>query len=152
MELFYIVIENICSTGAADDILIHIHKYDSSCYTWPWDCERACFIFIMALLLFTLSFIQVQQWWLMMPFVFFLTAGYVDLPDIFKMGLVMAFVNAIIWGVVGSFWWKFLGLYWCFISMLEKKTEVFRHIVTSILLPGQEQQYSYETAELSISS
>ncbi|XP_015893499.3 dicarboxylate transporter 2.1, chloroplastic [Ziziphus jujuba] len=38
-------------------------------------------------------------------------AGYVDLPDVFKMGLVMAFINAIIWAVVGSFWWKFLGLY-----------------------------------------
>ncbi|KAI9120433.1 hypothetical protein K1719_007466 [Acacia pycnantha] len=38
-------------------------------------------------------------------------AGYIDLPDLFKMGLVMAFINAIIWGVVGSFWWKFLGLY-----------------------------------------
>ncbi|KAF5733357.1 Dicarboxylate transport 2.1 [Tripterygium wilfordii] len=38
-------------------------------------------------------------------------AGYVDLPDVFKMGFVMAVVNAIIWGVVGAFWWKFLGLY-----------------------------------------
>ncbi|KAF5743944.1 Dicarboxylate transport 2.1 [Tripterygium wilfordii] len=38
-------------------------------------------------------------------------AGYVDLPDVFKMGFVMAVINAIIWGVVGTFWWKFLGLY-----------------------------------------
>ncbi|GAA0152629.1 primary active transporter [Lithospermum erythrorhizon] len=38
-------------------------------------------------------------------------AGYVDLPDIFKFGFIMALVNAIIWGVVGTFWWKFLGLY-----------------------------------------
>ncbi|KAG5015995.1 hypothetical protein JHK82_021670 [Glycine max] len=38
-------------------------------------------------------------------------AGYVDLPDIFKMGFIMAFINAIIWGGVGSVWWKFLGLY-----------------------------------------
>lgn len=38
-------------------------------------------------------------------------AGYVDLPDLFKMGFIMASVNAIIWGVVGSIWWKFLGLY-----------------------------------------
>ncbi|MED6204627.1 cytochrome P450-dit2 [Stylosanthes scabra] len=38
-------------------------------------------------------------------------AGYVDLPDIFKMGFVMAVVNAVIWGGVGAFWWKFLGLY-----------------------------------------
>ncbi|WCJ18780.1 Dicarboxylate transporter 2.1 chloroplastic [Euphorbia peplus] len=38
-------------------------------------------------------------------------AGYIDLPDVFKMGFVMAVINAIIWGVVGTFWWKFLGLY-----------------------------------------
>ncbi|KAF2320423.1 hypothetical protein GH714_027670 [Hevea brasiliensis] len=38
-------------------------------------------------------------------------AGYVDLPDVFKMGFVMALVNAIIWGTVGTAWWKFLGLY-----------------------------------------
>ncbi|CAN1141773.1 Dicarboxylate transporter 2.1, chloroplastic, partial [Linum perenne] len=38
-------------------------------------------------------------------------AGYVELPDIFKVGFTMAAVNAVIWGVVGSFWWKFLGLY-----------------------------------------
>ncbi|KAL9321378.1 hypothetical protein ACSQ67_013217 [Phaseolus vulgaris] len=38
-------------------------------------------------------------------------AGYVDLPDIFKVGFIMAVVNAIIWGGVGSLWWKFLGLY-----------------------------------------
>ncbi|PPS10087.1 hypothetical protein GOBAR_AA10561 [Gossypium barbadense] len=38
-------------------------------------------------------------------------AGYVDLPEVFKMGFIMASINAIIWGVVGKFWWKFLGLY-----------------------------------------
>ncbi|XP_041011730.1 dicarboxylate transporter 2.1, chloroplastic [Juglans microcarpa x Juglans regia] len=38
-------------------------------------------------------------------------AGYVDLPDIFKIGFIIALVNAIIWGVVGALWWKFLGLY-----------------------------------------
>lgn len=38
-------------------------------------------------------------------------AGYVDLPDVFKVGFIMAFVNAVIWAIVGSFWWKFLGLY-----------------------------------------
>ncbi|KAK6121222.1 hypothetical protein DH2020_045035 [Rehmannia glutinosa] len=37
-------------------------------------------------------------------------AGYVDLPDVFKFGFIMAVVNAVIWGVVGTFWWKFLGL------------------------------------------
>lgn len=41
----------------------------------------------------------------------FVAAGYVDLPDVFKFGFIMAFINALIWGVVGSFWWKFLGLY-----------------------------------------
>ncbi|XP_057976855.1 dicarboxylate transporter 2.1, chloroplastic [Malania oleifera] len=38
-------------------------------------------------------------------------ASYVDLPDVFKMGFTMALINALIWGVVGTFWWKFLGLY-----------------------------------------
>ncbi|KAJ1396516.1 Solute carrier family 13 [Sesbania bispinosa] len=38
-------------------------------------------------------------------------AGYVDLPDIFKTGFIMAVINAVIWGGVGSVWWKFLGLY-----------------------------------------
>ncbi|KAJ6751267.1 hypothetical protein OIU85_001763 [Salix viminalis] len=38
-------------------------------------------------------------------------AGYMDLPDVFKLGFVMALLNAIIWGVTGTFWWKFLGLY-----------------------------------------
>ncbi|XP_044489914.1 dicarboxylate transporter 2.1, chloroplastic-like [Mangifera indica] len=38
-------------------------------------------------------------------------AGYVDLPDVFKMGFIMAVINALIWGVVGTIWWKFLGLY-----------------------------------------
>lgn len=38
-------------------------------------------------------------------------AGFVDLPDIFKLGFVMALVNAGIWGVVGTLWWKFLGLW-----------------------------------------
>ncbi|KAI7734633.1 hypothetical protein M8C21_019008 [Ambrosia artemisiifolia] len=38
-------------------------------------------------------------------------AGYVELPDIFRIGFIMACVNAVIWAVVGSLWWKFLGLY-----------------------------------------
>ncbi|KAL6655407.1 hypothetical protein ACP70R_006233 [Stipagrostis hirtigluma subsp. patula] len=38
-------------------------------------------------------------------------AGYVDLPDIFRLGFIVAMINAVIWGVVGSIWWKFLGLY-----------------------------------------
>ncbi|KAL6011896.1 Dicarboxylate transporter 2.1, chloroplastic [Asimina triloba] len=38
-------------------------------------------------------------------------AGYVELPDVFKLGFTMPVVNATIWGVVGTFCWKFLGLY-----------------------------------------
>ncbi|KAG6495877.1 dicarboxylate transporter 2.1, chloroplastic-like [Zingiber officinale] len=38
-------------------------------------------------------------------------AGYLKLPEVFKMGFIVACVNALLWGVVGSFWWKFLGLY-----------------------------------------
>ncbi|KAL3538682.1 hypothetical protein ACH5RR_002048 [Cinchona calisaya] len=38
-------------------------------------------------------------------------AGYVDLPDVFKFGFIMALINALIWGIVGTFWWKLLGLY-----------------------------------------
>nr|XP_043626508.1 dicarboxylate transporter 2.1, chloroplastic-like [Erigeron canadensis]XP_043626509.1 dicarboxylate transporter 2.1, chloroplastic-like [Erigeron canadensis]XP_043626510.1 dicarboxylate transporter 2.1, chloroplastic-like [Erigeron canadensis]XP_043626511.1 dicarboxylate transporter 2.1, chloroplastic-like [Erigeron canadensis] len=41
----------------------------------------------------------------------FFGAGYVDLPDVFKIGFVMACVNVLIWTIVGSLWWKFLGLY-----------------------------------------
>ncbi|KAK4748745.1 hypothetical protein SAY87_015331 [Trapa incisa] len=40
-----------------------------------------------------------------------LVPGYVDLPDVFKMGFVVALMNAAIWGVVRTFWWKFLELY-----------------------------------------
>ncbi|GKU97954.1 hypothetical protein SLEP1_g11023 [Rubroshorea leprosula] len=38
-------------------------------------------------------------------------AGYVNLPDVFRIGFIMALINATIWGVVGTVWWKFLGLY-----------------------------------------
>lgn len=38
-------------------------------------------------------------------------AGFVELPDVFKMGFIGAIINAIIWSVVGIFWWKVLGLY-----------------------------------------
>ncbi|WOL08734.1 dicarboxylate transporter 2.1, chloroplastic-like [Canna indica] len=38
-------------------------------------------------------------------------AGYVDLPNLIKLGFAVAVVNVLTWGVVGSFWWKFLGLY-----------------------------------------
>lgn len=38
-------------------------------------------------------------------------AGYLELPDVFRMGFVTALINFLIWGVVGTFWWKFIGLY-----------------------------------------
>ncbi|KAM0006199.1 putative solute carrier family 13 [Helianthus debilis subsp. tardiflorus] len=38
-------------------------------------------------------------------------AGYVELPDVFRIGFIMACINAVIWSVVGGVWWKFLGLY-----------------------------------------
>ncbi|CAN6218021.1 unnamed protein product [Urochloa humidicola] len=38
-------------------------------------------------------------------------AGYLELPDVFRLGFVTALVNTLIWGVVGTIWWKFLGLY-----------------------------------------
>ncbi|CAL9201172.1 dicarboxylate transporter 2.1, chloroplastic-like isoform X2 [Musa acuminata AAA Group] len=37
--------------------------------------------------------------------------GYLDLPDIFRLGFITALINALIWASVGTFWWKFLGLY-----------------------------------------
>ncbi|KAL0909288.1 hypothetical protein M5K25_020141 [Dendrobium thyrsiflorum] len=38
-------------------------------------------------------------------------AGYVDLPDLFRVGFLTALINCLIWAVVGCFWWKILGLY-----------------------------------------
>ncbi|KAL9690210.1 hypothetical protein QQ045_010607 [Rhodiola kirilowii] len=38
-------------------------------------------------------------------------AGYIELPDIFKYGFIMACVNAVIWAIAGGVWWKILGLY-----------------------------------------
>jgi len=38
-------------------------------------------------------------------------AEYLELPDVFRVGFVTALVNTLIWGVVGSIWWKFSGLY-----------------------------------------
>ncbi|CAH2043543.1 unnamed protein product [Thlaspi arvense] len=45
------------------------------------------------------------------PAALYYGAGYVDLKDMFRLGFIMAFVQAVIWGFFGSFWWKFLGLY-----------------------------------------
>ncbi|KAK1423763.1 hypothetical protein QVD17_19071 [Tagetes erecta] len=38
-------------------------------------------------------------------------AGYVKLTDVLKLGILMAIINIIIWGVIGAPWWKILGLY-----------------------------------------
>ncbi|CAN7004982.1 unnamed protein product [Brassica oleracea var. botrytis] len=45
------------------------------------------------------------------PAALYYGAGYVDLKDMFRLGFVMALLQAVIWGSVGSVWWKFLGLY-----------------------------------------
>ncbi|XP_059307444.1 dicarboxylate transporter 2.1, chloroplastic-like [Lycium ferocissimum] len=38
-------------------------------------------------------------------------AGYVELRDVFKLGIIIALINIFIWGLVGAGWWKILGLY-----------------------------------------
>ncbi|KAL0342939.1 UNVERIFIED_CONTAM: Dicarboxylate transporter 2.1, chloroplastic [Sesamum angustifolium] len=38
-------------------------------------------------------------------------AGYVDLRDVFKLGIAMALINIVIWALVAAAWWKILGLY-----------------------------------------
>ncbi|KAF8404653.1 hypothetical protein HHK36_009541 [Tetracentron sinense] len=35
----------------------------------------------------------------------------VDLPKVFRLGLIMSLINVAIWEVVGTFWWRFLCLY-----------------------------------------
>lgn len=41
----------------------------------------------------------------------FMTAGYVELKDVFKYGAVMAVWNILVWTVAGGLWWKAIGLY-----------------------------------------
>ncbi|KAL2504536.1 Dicarboxylate transporter 2.1 [Abeliophyllum distichum] len=38
-------------------------------------------------------------------------AGYVELRDVFKLGIAMALINIVIWALAGAAWWKILGLY-----------------------------------------
>ncbi|KAH7431347.1 hypothetical protein KP509_08G044000 [Ceratopteris richardii] len=38
-------------------------------------------------------------------------AGYVELPEIFRTGIICGVINCLLWGVVGIGWWKFIGLY-----------------------------------------
>lgn len=40
-----------------------------------------------------------------------LAAGYVELRDVFKLGIIIAIMNIVIWAVAGAGWWKVLGLY-----------------------------------------
>ena len=38
-------------------------------------------------------------------------AGYLDLKEVFSIGGIMVVVNALLWGVAGSIWWKICGFY-----------------------------------------
>lgn len=38
-------------------------------------------------------------------------AGYVNLKDAFRLGIIVALVNITIWIAIASLWWKLLGLY-----------------------------------------
>ncbi|GAA0163114.1 primary active transporter [Lithospermum erythrorhizon] len=38
-------------------------------------------------------------------------AGYVKLPRVFRMGIMVAIINIIIWSLTAAAWWKILGLY-----------------------------------------
>ncbi|KAF5185527.1 Dicarboxylate transporter 2.1 protein [Thalictrum thalictroides] len=38
-------------------------------------------------------------------------AGFVGVPDCFRLGFIMAMINAVIWGGVGTLWWRYLGLF-----------------------------------------
>ncbi|XP_073281556.1 dicarboxylate transporter 2.1, chloroplastic-like [Primulina huaijiensis] len=37
--------------------------------------------------------------------------GYVDLRDVFILGLAIALINIVIWALFGAAWWKVIGLY-----------------------------------------
>ncbi|PIN08795.1 hypothetical protein CDL12_18628 [Handroanthus impetiginosus] len=38
-------------------------------------------------------------------------AGYVELRDVFRLGIVMAVFTLVTWALVGAAWWKILGIY-----------------------------------------
>lgn len=69
-------------------------------------------LFIYAIIGIHKSSLLTLSFFFLFGFLNFWTAGYVDLPDVFRVGFLMALSNAVIWIVVGSFWWKFLGLFW----------------------------------------
>ena len=41
----------------------------------------------------------------------YIGSGYLELKDVFKFGALFSVVNLLIWGGVGSLWWKAIGLY-----------------------------------------
>ena len=41
----------------------------------------------------------------------FYGSGYYDMGTTFKIGGVVGVTNLLIWGIVGGFWWKIIGLY-----------------------------------------
>eukprot|EP00213_Chloropicon_mariensis_P002813 CAMPEP_0197474288 /NCGR_PEP_ID=MMETSP1309-20131121/5746_1 /TAXON_ID=464262 /ORGANISM="Genus nov. species nov., Strain RCC998" /LENGTH=566 /DNA_ID=CAMNT_0043013885 /DNA_START=269 /DNA_END=1969 /DNA_ORIENTATION=- len=41
----------------------------------------------------------------------FFGSGYYDMPTTFKVGGIVGVANLLIWGIVGGFWWKIIGLY-----------------------------------------
>jgi DASS family divalent anion:Na+ symporter len=38
-------------------------------------------------------------------------AGYVSLQEVFSIGGIMVVVNALIWALAGSVWWKLCGFF-----------------------------------------
>lgn len=38
-------------------------------------------------------------------------AGYVNVTEWWKLGFIFSIVNICIWGIVGAFWWKLIGIY-----------------------------------------
>ncbi len=41
----------------------------------------------------------------------YIGSGYLELKDVFLFGALFSGINLLIWGGVGSIWWKALGLY-----------------------------------------
>lgn len=37
-------------------------------------------------------------------------AGYISLKEMFASGAIAAVMNLAIWGIVGSMWWRWIGL------------------------------------------
>lgn len=38
-------------------------------------------------------------------------AGYINLSDLLRIGILIALINILIWGLIGSFWWKIFRFY-----------------------------------------